>query len=194
MAGDDGAQGPNVHPQTSLANIFKRLGAFSSVPVATTIVSWFAPSGLVPDNVEVALIAAGVLALIGVLAAWAFQELLSSRVIGRLILVTLFALIVLVILHQVFGAWVDIGSPPEHRLYLVGFTYTSTGRTFSRRCGTTVREDLVECAGPPLIEEIWGWSYALVSGLYLLCFFILVMGGAMSLTSAVLNNRPDNKR
>jgi hypothetical protein len=169
-----------------------------AVPTALAAVAkWVIPDQFIPDNVDIARRASFSVALIAIFLTWALQRRLTPRLTASSLVVGGLAFIVMAQLHQRFAVEVVIGSSEAKRTYLTGSALTDSGRAAAVRCGSASNEDLVECTGPHLIDELWGASYHWIAGgfvfAYMVFVFTVVSAAATGVIRAAVHATSQNR-
>jgi hypothetical protein len=161
-------------PEVSLADTIVGIAGFAIPAALAAVAEWVIPDQFIPDNVDIARRASGPVALIAIFMTWALQRRLTPRLTAWSLAVGGIAFIVMAELHQRFAIDLVEGSSETEQTYLIGSALTDSGRVAVKRCGSASNEDLLECAGSHLVDELWGSSYYWIAGIFVLAYMVFV--------------------
>jgi hypothetical protein len=178
---------PRGMEHVSLGSVLLGIAALSIGGAVTAIASTLMPEHFLPANLQVLRPASGLIVFFAILLVWSLQHRVSPTRTVAVVIASGVALLLLLLLYHYFSVAVVVGQPEVNRTYLIGFALTPHGRDVQLRCGTDASlEELVGCAGPHLISEMWGSSFDLVAVVFILSYFVMLAGLAGAIAAAVI--------
>lgn len=179
--------GPGTAAERPLDEILRGVAALVKLIGAATAgaVPLLLPDRLVPDQLEATRAAGSLIAALGFLLAWAWQDRLAAR--RRAVVVAACAAAFLAIaLNQAFVVTITIGDPAQDVHVLTGFAYTAEGEAMLRGVGEwdAPRARQLAALGAAQARTLWGWSLAAVAVPYTAALWLLLLAGTAALVVA----------